>query len=68
MEPAARRCEIPAACGRSMRVIRGGRFLTGEQSLRLAIADSVDREKLLKAIIEEMRQQAKEAERRGPKR
>lgn len=51
-----------------MRVIRGGRFLTGEQSLRLAIADSVDREKLLKAIIEEMRQQAKEAERRGPKR
>jgi hypothetical protein len=51
-----------------MRVIKGGKFLTGDQSLRLAIANSVDRDKLLKAIVEEMRQQAKEAERRGPKR
>lgn len=49
-------------------MIKGGKLLTAEQTLRLAVVSSVDREKLLKAIVEEMRQQAKEAERRGPKR
>jgi hypothetical protein len=49
-------------------VIKGGKLLTAEQTLRLAVASSVDREKLIKAIVEEMRHQARDAERRGPKR
>jgi hypothetical protein len=46
-------------------MIRGGRLLTAEQSARLAIVSSVDREKLLKSIVAQMRSKAK---RRGPKR
>lgn len=49
-------------------MIKGGKFLTGEQSLRLAVANSVDRELLLKAIVAEMRQKAQEADQRGAKR
>lgn len=49
-------------------MIKGGKLLTAEQTLRLAVAGSVDRQKLLKGIVEGMRKQAKEAERRGPKR
>jgi hypothetical protein len=45
-----------------------GRLLTREQSVRLAIIGAVDREKLLKAIIEKMRQQSKYPERREPQR
>lgn len=45
-----------------------GRYLTPEQSVRLAIASSVDRARLLKAIAAEMQEKAREAERRGPKR
>lgn len=47
---------------------KGGKLLTPEQSVRLAIVSAVDRQKLLKAIIAEMRGQARESERRGPKR
>lgn len=49
-------------------MIKGGILLTREQTVRLAVVSSVDREKLLKAIVDEMRTKAKEAERRGPKR
>lgn len=51
-----------------MRVIKGGKLLSHEQSLRLAVASSVDREKLLKAIVANMQKQAREAERTGAKR
>lgn len=47
---------------------RGGKLLTPEQSVRLAIVSSVDRERLLKAIVGDMREKAKEAEQRGAKR
>lgn len=49
-------------------MIKGGKLLTAEQTRRLAIVSSVDREKLLKAIVEEMQEKAREEERRGPKR
>jgi hypothetical protein len=68
VEPDACGCSVTSAGRGRVRVIRGGLFLTGEQSVRLAIANSIEREKLLKVIVEEMRQRAKEAERRGPKR
>ncbi len=48
-------------------MIKGGKLLTAEQSLRLAIIDNVGRDKLLKAIVEKMQAEAKEAQRRGPK-
>lgn len=51
-----------------MRVIKGGKFLTGEQTARLAIAGAADRQKLIKLIANEMRTKDREAERRGPKR
>lgn len=49
-------------------MIRGGKLLTAEQTVRLAVISSVDRERLLKAIVAEMRQKAQEAEQRGAKR
>lgn len=48
-------------------MIKGGKFLTGDQTARLAIAGAADRQKLLKVIVEEMKQ-AREADRRVPKR
>jgi hypothetical protein len=49
-------------------VIKGGILLTREQTVRLAVVGSVDRDKLIKAIVEEMRTKARETERSGTKR
>jgi hypothetical protein len=51
-------------------VIRGGKLLTPEQTVRLAAASSADRQKLLKVIVDEMREQEaqpKPKPRRRPK-
>lgn len=41
-----------------------GKLLTPEQSIRLAIVSAVDREKLLKSIVDEMRARERVNERR----
>jgi hypothetical protein len=39
-------------------VIKGGKLLSAEQSVRLAMLDSTEREKLIEAIVAEMRVKA----------
>jgi hypothetical protein len=51
-----------------MRVIKGGKLLDAKKSVRLAIAGSASRELLLKTIVKDLRYEAREAERTGPKR
>ena len=48
-------------------MIKGGKLLTAEQSVRLTIIETVEREKLLKAIVERMQAEARDAARRGRK-
>lgn len=45
-------------------MIRGGKMLTGEQSVRLTLMDTVDRDKLIAHIVDGLRAEQRARDRR----
>jgi hypothetical protein len=48
-----------------VRVTKGGKLLSAEQTMRLAVVSAVDRAKLLKAIVAKIQRKAKHQPRTG---